>query len=210
MADSLVGRSCADFADALAAKLPVPGGGGAAALVGALAAALCSMAGEFTVGKPRYADVDQDVRNVLAQAADHRARLLALVEQDAAGFEPLAAAWAIPRDDPSRRVAVEQATRDACDAPLAIMRETAQVICLLEEMRAKGTRLMQADVGCGALLAEAALRSAAVSVLVNTRSYRERQWARDAEAEANGLLGAYLARAEAVGCSVEADLRKGA
>ena len=63
---SLTALSCASFASELASRKPVPGGGGAAAYVGALAAALCSMVGNFTVGKPRYVAVEADVLAAMA------------------------------------------------------------------------------------------------------------------------------------------------
>ena len=82
-------QSCGAFLDALASKSPVPGGGGASALAGALGAALCTMVGNYTVGKQKYAAVEEDVKALMARAEDLRARLLGLVDTDAAAFEPL-------------------------------------------------------------------------------------------------------------------------
>ena len=82
-------QTCGGFLDALASKAPVPGGGGASALVGALGAALCTMVGNYTVGKKKYAAVEADVRVLMEKAEDLRGRLLALVDQDAAAFEQL-------------------------------------------------------------------------------------------------------------------------
>ena len=95
-------QSCGAFLDALASKAPVPGGGGASALAGALGAALCTMVGNYTVGKQKYAAVEEDVKALMARAEDLRARLLGLVDTDAAAFEPLSRAYAIPKEDPSR------------------------------------------------------------------------------------------------------------
>lgn len=94
-------QSCGAFLDALASKAPVPGGGGASALAGALGAALCTMVGNYTVGKQKYAAVEEDVKALMARAEDLRARLLGLVDTDAAAFEPLSRAYAIPKEDPS-------------------------------------------------------------------------------------------------------------
>ena len=91
----LTQRSCADFTELQAAKTSVPGGG-VAALAGALGAALCAMAGNFTVGKPRYASVEADVRSLLDRTEVLRLRFLELVDEDAAAFAPLARAYAIP------------------------------------------------------------------------------------------------------------------
>lgn len=91
----LTQRSCADFTELQAAKTSVPGGG-VAALAEALGAALCAMAGNFTVGKPRYASVEADVRSLLDRTEVLRLRFLELVDEDAAAFAPLARAYAIP------------------------------------------------------------------------------------------------------------------
>ena len=82
-------QSCGAFLDALAAKAPVPGGGGASALVGALGTALCTMVGNYTLGKPKYAAVEPDVQALMDRAEAIRTKLLALVDEDAAAFEPL-------------------------------------------------------------------------------------------------------------------------
>lgn len=110
-------QSCQGFLDALASKAPVPGGGGASALAGALGAALATMVGNYTVGKKKYAHVEEDVRRLMADAEEIRAQLLAQVDADAAAFEPLSRAYAIPKDDPSREAVMEQCLRDAAGRP---------------------------------------------------------------------------------------------
>ncbi|MBQ9317022.1 MAG: cyclodeaminase/cyclohydrolase family protein, partial [Atopobiaceae bacterium] len=131
MSERLTDRSCESFASVLAAKESVPGGGGAAALVGALGVALCSMVGNFTTGKKTYAAVEDDVQRMLAEAQDVRLRLIALVEEDAEAFYPLSQAYAIPRDDPKRAEVLEEATKAACLAPVEMMRQICHAIELL-------------------------------------------------------------------------------
>ena len=114
-------QTCQGFLDALASKAPVPGGGGASALVGALGTALCTMVGNYTVGKKKYADVEEDVKALMARAEDIRARLLALVDADAAAFEPLSRAYAIPKDAPGREAVMEECLRNAAAAPMEIL-----------------------------------------------------------------------------------------
>lgn len=206
MAVKMMDGSCAGFAEALAAKTSVPGGGGAAAYAGALAAALCSMAGNFTVGKSRYAEHEEDVQRLLAEGERARTRLLELVEEDAAAFEPLSRAYGIPKDDPARADALEEATRAAIAPPLEMMRQAARVVELLEEMNEKGSRMLVSDVGCGAVLAAASLRAASMNVFVNTRALRDRAHAEAFEAEADELLE-YVARAKAVADGVLAGIR---
>lgn len=206
--DKLTDLSCEAFASELAAKVPAPGGGGAAALAGALAVALCEMAGNFTVGKARYAAVEPDLRRVLAEAEGLRARLVALVEADAHAFEPLAQAYRIPADDPDRTHRIEDALRGACSVPIEIMRACARSLDLLDEMDAKGSRLMRSDVGCGAALAAGALRAAHLTVLVNTTPLPDDPVARDLEAEADELLARYIPHADALATSVAEAIRE--
>lgn len=191
--DTLVG-----FADSLAAKEPVPGGGGAAAYAGALAAALCSMVGSYTVGKRRYAEVEDDVRRLMGEAEEVRGRLVALVDADAAAFEPLSRAYGIPRGEPGRADVLEEATRGALEPPLVMMRECCRAVSLLEEMGEKGSRMLLSDVGVGALLARAALEAASLNVFVNTKALRDRAFADAVEAECDRMLAAYVPRAEAL------------
>ena len=207
MAERLTERSCASFAEALAAKEPVPGGGGAAALAGALGVALCSMVGNFTSGKKTYAAVEDDVRRMLAEAEAVRLRLVELVDEDAEAFYPPSRAYAIPRDDPARADTLEEATKGACAAPLEMMRQVCQAIELLEEMGEKGSRMLVSDVGCGALLCRAALEAASMNVFVNTKTLRDRAFAEAVEAECDAMLDAYIPRAEACAALVMARIR---
>lgn len=209
MADTqLSALGLGSFADELAARRPVPGGGAAAAYAGALAAALCSMTGEYTLGKARYAAVSDDVRRMLDETRDVRERLVALVDADAAAFEPLSRAYAIPADDPVRPSALEEATRGALAAPLETMRQCCRAVALLEEMGEKGSRMLLSDVGCGAALARAALEAAALNVFVNTRSLADRTLADELGAQADAMLAAWAPRAEAVVDAVSARLRE--
>ena len=203
MAEPLTNLSCTEFAAVLAAKQSVPGGGGAAALVGALGAALCSMVGNFTTGKKTYAAVEDDVQRMLADAEAVRLRLIDLVADDAEAFFPLSQAYAIPKEDPSRAETLEAATKAACKAPYEMMVEIAKSIELLEEMGEKGSKMLVSDVGCGALFARAALESASMNVFVNTKTIKDRAWAEDLEAKCDALLSEYIPRAEACARSVK-------
>ncbi len=208
MDSKLTDSSCSGFAAALAAKQSVPGGGGAAALAGALAASLCSMAGEFTVGKKRYAEHEADVRRMLAEAERSRQRLLELVDEDAEGFVPLSRAYALPKEDPSRAAVIEEGTKRACEAPLRMMEETCRVIDLLAEMGQKGSRLLLSDVGCGAYLARGALEAASLNVYANTKSLADREFALATDARCGRMLDEYAPKAEAVGRSATDQIRK--
>ena len=148
------------FIDQLASAAPTPGGGGASACVGALASALASMVGNLTVGKKTYADVEDDVRASLDRLAALRARLLALVDEDARAFEPLAAAYRLPKATPeeqaAKNAALQQALVGACDVPLAIMRAVAEVVDETEYLAHHGSRMARSDAGVAAAFARAA------------------------------------------------------
>ena len=204
---SLVDSSCRAFADELAAKKSVPGGGGAAALAGALGVALCSMVGNFTLGKKRYADVEDDVRRMMDEAEDLRHTLIGLIEADAAAFEPLSRAYGIPKEDPTRAQVLELATKTACSAPLEMMRACARSVELLEEMGEKGSRMLLSDIGCGAALCSAALRAASMNVYVNTKTLKDRAYADTLDQEVDGLLSEYVPRADALAEHVSQSIR---
>ena len=206
MTDKMMEKTCTEFADALAAKVSVPGGGGAAAYVGALSVALCNMVGNFTTGKKKYAEYEEDVQRMLAEGDEVRARLLQLVEEDAAAFYPLSQAYGIPKEDPTRDEQLEKCTKDALAGPLEMMRQIAKAIELLEEMNVKGSRMLISDVGCGAACAAAAMQAAALNVFINTKGLRDREFAEKVEAEADELL-AYVPRAQAVADEVTAGIR---
>lgn len=191
-------QTCGAFLDALASKAPTPGGGGASALAGALGAALCTMVGNYTVGKKKYADVEEDVKALMAKAEDIRARLLAQVDADAAAFEPLSRAYAIPKDDPTRGEVMEQCLRDAAAAPMAILRLCCQAIDLHREMLDKGSVMMLSDVGTGVVLCWGALYGAALNVKVNTKSMADRAYAKAMNDEADALVERYGKIAERV------------
>ena len=201
-------ESCEKFSELLAAKVSTPGGGGAAALTGALSAALCSMVGNFTLGKKKYADVEDDIKIILDKAEKLRLRFLELVDEDAQAFEPLSQAYAIAKDNPERDKILEQALLNACKAPLKMLEQCAEVIKLLEEMSAKGSRLLISDVGCGASLCNAAMESAALNIFVNTSLLKDRNNAAELEAQTDKILNEYSPRASEIVKNVSKIMRR--
>ena len=188
------------FIDELASPAPTPGGGGASACVGALAAALASMVGNLTVGKPRYAEVEDEVRASLGRLEGLRARLIALVDEDARAFAPLAAAYRMPKGTPEERAAKDEALQaalaGACEPPLAIMRAVDEVLdeCVL--MARLGSRLALSDAGVAAAFARAAADGASLNVLVNAASMRDAAYAERLRTEASRLASRVRARAD--------------
>ena len=203
----MIEKSCADFAAVLASKAPVPGGGGAAALVGALGTALCSMVGNLTVGRKKYAQYEADVKRMLEKGAAVQERLLDLVDKDAEAFEPLSKAYSIPKDDPKHDETLEAATKFACEAPVEMMKACCEAIELLEEMLEKGSVTLISDVGCGALCCAAALESASMNIFVNTKTLLDREAAAKLDDQADAMLREYMPRARKVADEVNRRLR---
>lgn len=206
MNEKLSEERCSAFTEKLASSAPVPGGGGAAALMGALGAALCAMAGNLTLGRKKYAAAEPEIREIVESAEEYREKLLLLIDRDAAAFAPLTAAWAVPKDEPDRPAILLAATRQACTAPLAMMEVCCGVIRLLERMLEIGNRALLSDVGCAALACRAALEAAAMNVFVNTKSIPGDGEAARYDKAAETMLGEYLPRAQAVAGAVMREL----
>ena len=170
MGQSLLNLSGTEFLDALGSRSPVPGGGGVSALVGALAASLGHMVCEYTIGKKRYAEHEDDVRAAMASLYRLVHELQVLVDEDARAYSLVSAAYALRKDDPARVGAIEHALQEAAVPPLRTMVACSGVLDALEVLSLKGSVLLQADVYCGCELAMSALRCARVNVLVNTSS----------------------------------------
>ena len=183
------------FTEQLASNAPVPGGGGASALVGAVGVALGNMVGSLTVGKKKYADVEEEIIALNEKAAVLRGEFLTLMEKDAEVFEPLSRAYSIPKDDPSREEVMAVVLKQASEVPLEIMRKCCEAIDLIEVYAQKGSVIAVSDAGCGAAICKAALESAALNVFINTKSMKDRALAESMNAEVNAMLGQYCAKA---------------
>lgn len=191
-------NSVLSFTEVLASDAPVPGGGGASSLVGALGCALASMVGNLTTGKKKYAEYEADIQRILSDAELLRAELLNLIDEDAKCFEPLSRAYGIPKDDPNRDSIMEEALRQACTAPLSIMRAAAKAIELHAELEQKGSRLMLSDVAVGVLCCKTALMGASMNVYINLRSMKDGIYAAELRSEVELLLTKYCAMADEV------------
>ena len=197
--------SCREFVSVLASDAPAPGGGGAAALVGAIGTALGNMVGSLTVGKKKYADVQDEIIALKAKCDDLQKQLLDQVEADEVNFLPLAKAYGIPKDDPNRDKVMEEATIIACSTPMKIMELCCEAIEAIAVFAAKGSRLAVSDAGCGAVCCKAALQSASLNVFINTKSLKNREVAEEMNAKANGMLDKYCAMADEIFAGVRAN-----
>ncbi len=188
--------SACSFTEILASAEPVPGGGGASALVGAIGTSLSSMVSNLTIGKKKYAEFESDIQRILVKASELRNTLLLLIDEDARCFEPLSKAYGIPKDDPKRDEFLENALHLACSAPLAIMKTAAEAIELHSELVIKGSTLMLSDVGVGVLCCKTALMGASLNVFINIRLMKDRSFAEDLRNEAEALLDKYCTLAD--------------
>ena len=202
-----VKATCEEFIYCLASKAPVPGGGGASALVGAVGMALGSMVGSLTVGKKKYADVEADIIALMDKAAVLQSELLRFVDEDATAFEPLSKAYGIPKDNPDRDKIMEDALRLACTVPMDIMLACARAIELHAEFAAKGSAVALSDSGVGVILCKSALMGASLNVFINTKYMKDKDYAAALETEADSLLNKYCALADETYASVMARLR---
>ena len=184
-------ESCRKFVEVLASDAPAPGGGGAAALVGAVGTALGNMVGSLTVGKKKYAAVEEEIIALKAKCDALQTELLNQVEADEVNFLPLAKAYGIPKDDPNRDQIMEEATVIACQVPMHIMELCCEAIDCIKVFADKGSRLAVSDAGCGAVCCKAALQAASLNVFINTKSLKNRDVAEEMNRKVNLMLNKY-------------------
>ncbi len=197
-------ESCRKFVEVLASNAPAPGGGGAAALVGAIGTALGNMVGSLTVGKKKYAEVEEEIIALKAKCDALQTELLNQVEADDEGFVPLAKAYGIPKDDPNRDQILEEATVIACKVPMHIMELCCEALDYIAVFAAKGSRLAVSDAGCGAVCCKAALQAASLNVFINTKSLKNREVAEELNTKANQMLNKYCQLADEIFSEVKA------
>jgi formiminotetrahydrofolate cyclodeaminase len=166
-----------EFIDCLSSSSPTPGGGGVAALSGALSAALCSMVGNLTTGKKKYAEYQADIERIIADSQAASKVMYDLIEKDAQCFEPLSRAYSLPKDNPDRDAILEDALKLAASCPAQIMDEALKIICLFEELAVKGSRLALSDVGVAATMCESTIKSSLLNIMINTKLMKDREYA---------------------------------
>lgn len=177
-----------NFTKELSSGAPVPGGGGASALMGAVSASLCSMVGNLTSGKKKYAAYQADIEHIIASAVALNEDMLTLIEKDAEAFEPLAKAYSIPKEEPGRDEILEKALYEAALAPLEIVKKSKEVSELISELVVKGSRLAISDVGVAASACEACAKGASMNVYINTKLMKDREVAAKLNEETLALV----------------------
>ena len=174
-------KRVSEFLDALASKEPVPGGGSAAALGGALGAALISMVCNLTVGKKGCQDVEKPMVDLLTKSEALRGQLAELLEADTQVYGRVMAAYRRPRKTPEqkqvREAAMQTALKEAAEVPLAIAECCAQIVDLALPAAEMGNQWAVSDAGAGVLLAEASMRAVLLNVYINLSSIKDEDYA---------------------------------
>ena len=179
------------FLDTLASKSPTPGGGSAAALVGAMSAALLSMVGNLTIGKEKYLDVENDIKRLLEKSEKLRADFEELIEKDIEAFNQFMAVMKLPKETKeqkeNRSREMQNALKDAANVPLEIARKSLEVLNICQEVAAKGNKNVISDAGVGAIVAEAAFESAILNVKINSGMIKDEKDKKDLKREIEEL-----------------------
>lgn len=190
--EKMAQKSCVDFIEVLASKAAVPGGGGAAALAGAIGMALGSMVCNLTTGKKKYAQYEESIQEILDKAAKLEEELLSMIDKDAEGFYPLSKAYGLPTSTEEEKQykteTMEKCLKVACEVPMDIVRLCFDSIKLHEELVDKGSKLAISDVGCGVQCLRAAILSGQLNVIINVNSMKDREYAEKIEKECNQLV----------------------
>ena len=184
--------TCAAFSAALASLAPSPGGGGAAALCGSLACALGRMVSALSENKKSCAEHREEIAAIANRLEALRLDLLALVDEDEAGFLPLSAAWGMDKSDPNREEAIEAALNAACEAPEKMMEALCEGAELLSDLAPICSPIMISDAGAGAAVCAGALRAAALNVYVNAGLMKQRDRAGELVRRTDALLESAL------------------
>lgn len=200
-----------DFVTVLSGSDPVPGGGGVCALCGALGTALGNMVAALTVGKKKYADVEDEIKDFSKRAEDIREKLMGCIDRDAECFRPLSEAYGIKAETEEEKREkeriMEDALRLACTVPLEIMELSAEAIELHKDFASKGSALAVSDAGVGAVLCKSALQGASLNVWINTKLMKDRVYAEELNKKAEGLLEKYTVLADEIFSFVQNKLK---
>ncbi|MEY8353123.1 cyclodeaminase/cyclohydrolase family protein [Lachnospiraceae bacterium 54-53] len=198
------------FLETLSSKSPTPGGGGASGLGGAIGTALGEMVVNLTVGKKRYADVEEEMQSVLKELESLKEEFIRLAGEDEIVFAPLAAAYGLSADTEEekkhREEVLEARLLAATLVPVAVMEQALKALGLMEVLAHKGSRLAVSDVGVGVQFIRSALLGAKMNVSINTKSMKQREKAAQLNRQADQLAAEGIRRADAIYAQVEAKL----
>ncbi len=188
----LTRKTIDEFLDVLASSSPAPGGGSVAALSGALGAALTSMVANLTIGKKKYVDVEADMKKVLREAENLRAKFTSLVERDTQAFNKVMEAFGLPKETEDqkalRSAAIDETIREATLVPLEVMKHCIDALALARVVALKGNRNSISDAGVSALMLHAACEGAALNVKINLNTLSDTDFVGWKSEEVKSLL----------------------
>ncbi|KPU46026.1 methenyltetrahydrofolate cyclohydrolase [Oxobacter pfennigii] len=188
----LVNKSCTEFVDVLSSKAAVPGGGGAAALVGSMGTALAGMVCNLTSGKKKYAQYEEDIQKILKESLTLQQELLDMVDEDAEEFLPLSKAYGLPAETDAEKAekekVLQEALKNACGVPIKIVRKCYEAIKLHEELVEKGSKLAISDVGVGVQCLRAAIISGQLNVIININMIKDQEFVSKVKEETDRLV----------------------
>ncbi len=192
MMTKVANQTVQTFIDSLAAKTSTPGGGGAAALTGSEAAALLSMVINFTIGRKKYADVEEEMKGYLAQTEALRAELLALIDADAEAFNAVTACYSMPKDTDeekaARTAAMQEALKGAARVPYEVAEKCLTILQLAIPVGEKGNSNVVSDAVTAAYLGYAALLSAIANVSINLKYIKDEAFVSEWSSKRDALL----------------------
>lgn len=185
-------QSIQAFLDQLASKTSTPGGGSAAAIMGATSAALTSMVCNLTLGKKGYEAVQDDMQILLEKSEALRAQMTAMIKDDVDVFNQVMASYglakATEKQKTERSAAIQAALKAGTEVPLACAQACGLAIELSREAAEKGNTNVVSDAGVAVLAAHSALKSAALNVYINVGSIKDRVFAEDRQATLEAIL----------------------
>ncbi|WP_300277648.1 cyclodeaminase/cyclohydrolase family protein [Peptacetobacter sp.] len=194
----IVDKSCVEFIEVLSSKEPVPGGGGGAAFVGAIGVALGNMVANLTVGKKKYKEFEEEIKEVLIEAKKIEKELLSMVDKDAEYFMPLSRAYKLPTETEEQRAyksqKMEIVLKQACEIPYKSAKTCFKAIKIHEKIVDKSSRLVISDIGVGIQCLRACLLGSKLNVKINTKSMKDREYADKISKEVNSIVeeGIYI------------------
>lgn len=207
----MIEQSCTSWLDDLASSKPAPGGGGAAALVGAVGVSLGAMVGSLTIGKKKYADVEEEMKQLVEKARELSQKLQSMVAADAEAFLPLSDGYRMPssteEEKAAKEAAIQAALIGATEVPLNILELCSEAMELIVEFQKKGSRLALSDAGCGAACCRAAMEAARLNVYINLKSMKDTEKIQRYESRMDDAFQRGVKLADAVYHEVEEELR---
>jgi formiminotetrahydrofolate cyclodeaminase len=209
-----VRRPMQEYLDEAASNAPTPGGGSVSALAGALGTTMASMAGNFTVGKKKYAEVEEEVKGLLAELDAARAELLAATQSDTEAYSGVGAAYGMPKstdeEKAARREAIQAALEAAMQPPLEAVRSCTAALRATRRLLDIANKNLITDVGVAGLLLDAAARGAYLNVAVNLNGLKDETLVSKTEDECARLLEECERLGAEVAAGVNLALDKGA